>query len=45
MLHKLDKLQNIDVNQLTNDIFQSDFKKVEWVIGDIFEYVKSDCTH
>lgn len=45
MLHKLNKLQNVDVDQLTNDIFQSDFKKVKRVIGDVFEYVKNDWPH
>lgn len=45
MLHKLNELQHVKLDELTHHTLKSDFEQVEWVIGDVLKNIEDDSSH
>lgn len=45
MLHKLNKLQNVKLDEFIHYTLQSNFEQIEWIIGYVLKNIEYDSPH
>lgn len=45
MLHKLNELQHVQLDELTHHTLQSNFEQVKWIISNVLKNIEDDSSH
>ena len=45
MLHKLNELQHVQLDELTHHTLQSNFEQVKWIISNVLKNIEDDRSH